>query len=170
MRTSPGLKTVKRFAKKAYSRVSMITKLKYAGVKQEDLLDIYVLFIRSLTEYCSVAFHSSLTVEQSTKLEQIQKVCLRIILDEMYVSYSTALEKTGLQLLSDRRKARCLDFARKCVKHPRNSRLFPVKEQSDYPIRNTESFQVNFASKDYYRNSAIPYCQRLLNDFYRTKN
>ena len=34
----------------------------------EDLIDIYILFIRSITEYCAVAFHSSLTQEQSNKL------------------------------------------------------------------------------------------------------
>ena len=59
--------------KKAYSRLSLITKLKYVGVKTEDLVEIYILFIRSVTEYCSVVFHSRLTVEQSQKLENIQK-------------------------------------------------------------------------------------------------
>jgi hypothetical protein len=44
--------------KKAFSRLSMITKLKYVGVSVDDLLDIYILFIRSVTEYCAVAFHS----------------------------------------------------------------------------------------------------------------
>ena len=43
--------------KKAYSRLSMLTKLKYVGVKIEDLVDIYILFIRSISEYCSVAYH-----------------------------------------------------------------------------------------------------------------
>ena len=65
---------------KAYSRLSMITKLKYVGVCLEDLLDIYILFIRSVTEYCSVAFHSSLTQQQSDKLEKIQKTCLKLIM------------------------------------------------------------------------------------------
>ena len=40
--------------RKAYSRMSMLTKLRYAGVKTEDLLDVYKLFIRSLLEYCCV--------------------------------------------------------------------------------------------------------------------
>ena len=35
--------------KKAYSRLSMITKLKYVGVSKDDLIEIYVLFIRSVT-------------------------------------------------------------------------------------------------------------------------
>ena len=90
-------KNCQEVCRKAFSRLSMITKLKYAGVRTEDLLDIYILFIRSVTEYCAVAFHSSLTQEESNKLEMIQKACLRVILDDMYISYSAALEMTGLQ-------------------------------------------------------------------------
>ena len=51
----------------------MLTKLEYAGVSLEDLVDIFILFIRSITEYCSVAFHSSLTIEQSEKLNKYKK-------------------------------------------------------------------------------------------------
>ena len=54
----------KEICQRAYSRLGMITKLKYVGVGMEDLLDIYVLFIRSVTEYCAVVFHSSLTLLQ----------------------------------------------------------------------------------------------------------
>ena len=70
----------------------MLTKLKYVGVSREDLLDIYILFIRSVTEYCAVVFHSSLTQEESRKLEQIQKTCLRVILGEYYVDYDSAFK------------------------------------------------------------------------------
>ena len=162
----------KEICKKAYSRLSMITKLKYAGVSLEDLIDIYVLFIRSITEYCSIAFHSSLTIEDSNKLEQIQKICLKVILGDMYVSYSVALEMSGLKLLSTRRQDRCLDFARKCLKHPRNNRLFPIKnigESDKHDIRNRETFEVNFASGGAYKKSAIPFCQRLLNEHSQSK-
>ena len=38
----------KEICKKAYSRLSMITKLKYAGVPTEDLVNIYILFIRRI--------------------------------------------------------------------------------------------------------------------------
>ena len=149
----------------------MLTKLKYAGVSIEDLIDIYVLFIRSIAEYCSVVFHSSLTNEQTFKIEQIQKICLKVILGEMYVSYSSALEMTNLTTLADRREKRCLDFAKKCIKHPKNSRMFPAKkfEKSDHLLRKREKFEVNFASSHAYQRSAIPYCQRLLNEYYRSK-
>ena len=62
-------KNCHEICKKAYARLGMLTKLKYVGVSREDLLNIYILFIRSVTEYCSVLFHSSLTQAQSNKLE-----------------------------------------------------------------------------------------------------
>ena len=51
--------------KSAYAKLSMLTKLKYAGVGMKDLVETYTLFIRSRAEYVSVAFHSSLTEKQS---------------------------------------------------------------------------------------------------------
>ena len=149
---------------KAYSRLSMLTKLRYVGVSRADLLNIYVLYIRSVTEYCSVAFHSRLTQEQSNKLERIQKICLKVILGEEYTSYDSALEMCGLQTLYSRRENRCLDFALKCSKHQRNKRLFPLKAG-----KTKEKYVVNWARTETYKNSAIPYCQRLLNEHAKKK-
>ena len=112
-------KNCKELFIKAYSRLSMLTKLKYVGVTTEDLIDVYTLFIRSVAEYCSVVFHSRLTQSDSNKLERIQKVCLKVILGDMYVDYESALEMSGLGSLYSRREDRCLKFALKCVKHKR---------------------------------------------------
>ena len=106
----------------------MLTKLKYVGVSIGDLLDIYVLYIRSVTEYCSVAFHSSLSVQQTQTLERIQRTCLKVILGDMFMDYDSALEMAGLQTLYSRREKPCLDFPLKSIEHPRNKRLFPLKE------------------------------------------
>ena len=38
-------KNYQEMCRKAYSRLSMITKLKYVGVSKDDLIDIYILFI-----------------------------------------------------------------------------------------------------------------------------
>ena len=132
-------KNTKELCRKAYSRMTMLTKLKYVGVKIEDLLDIYILFIRSVVEYCSVAFHSSLTQEQASDIERIQKTSLRVILGDTYIDYSAALEMCGLDTLYQRREKRCLDFALKCAKHPRNSRLFPLNSKNNPGVlRKTE--------------------------------
>ena len=155
----------KEITKKCFSRLSLLTKLKYVGTSIEDLLDIYVLFIRSCAEYCCVAFNSSLTAEQSNCLETIQKVCLRVILGDNYVHYNAALEMTGLKTLYMRREERCLSFSLKCRKHPVHKKLFPVNSSvhgnPDY-LREREPFKVNFAHTGTYQKSNIPYCQRLL--------
>ena len=148
---------------KAFARMSMITKLKYVGVVQEDLLDVYKLFIRSLLEYCSVVFHSRLSQEDIQDLERVQKTSLKVILGDQYLDYPSALAKCGLETLFFRRESRCLDFALRCVKHPVNSRLFPLNQVPANDLRQTEKFEVNFAKTGTYQDSAIPYCQRLLN-------
>ena len=73
-----------------------------------------------------MAFHSSLTQNEIQSLERLQATCLKVILQENYVSYSSALEMTGLQTLYDRREERCLNYGLKSIKHPQNSRIFPL--------------------------------------------
>ena len=142
----------------------MITKLKYVGTQTEDLINIYILFIRSCTEYCAVAFHSGLTLSQTADLERIQKTCLKVILGINYVSYEAALEMCGLDTLYDRREKRCLDFSLKCIKHPRNKAIFPLNGPELKTKK--EKFAVHFARTQTYKKSAIPYCQKMLNDHF----
>ena len=121
-------------------------------------------------EYSTVVWHSSLTEKQSKSLERFQSVALNIILNESYVSYDAACEMTGLEKLYDRRSSRCLDFGLKSSKHPQNSRFFPqnVLDENQVNIRNREPFHVNFARTSQYKNSAIPYIQRRLNEYSQT--
>ena len=112
--------------KRAFARVSMITKLKYVGVCKEDLLEVYCLFVRSLLEYCSVVWHSTLTLEQSSDIERVQKISLKIILGDQYTGYSNTLKLCNLQNLSDRRKTRCLNY-KLTLKHQKQ--LFPLNKK-----------------------------------------
>ena len=122
------------------------------------------MYISSRLEYCSVVFHSSLTKQQEAALDR----CLRVILQESYISYSLALEMCGFKTLHARRLDRCLSFSLKSIKHEQNKRIFPPNPNLDIHIeaRNREQFQVNFARTNSYRNSAVPFCQRLLNDHF----
>ena len=92
--------------KRAFARISMITKLKYVRVSTQDLIDVYILFVRSLLEYCSVVWHSSLTLEQSSNIERVQRTALKVILGESYSDYPTALNQCGIETLNDRREQR----------------------------------------------------------------
>ena len=153
----------KQICKKAYSRLPILTKLKYVGSRTEDLVDIYCLVIKSTTEYCSTAFHHSLTLHEEMKIEAIQKTSLKIILCEQYISYEEALTLVGLKKLSTRRQERCLAYGIKSIKHPTNARIFPLNIQSKHNLREQEMFKVNFSRTEAYKKSAIPSIQRMLN-------
>ena len=159
-------KNTHEMCKKAFARITMLTKLKYVGTSHQDLIDVYILYIRSILEYCSVVWHSTLTAEQSNSIENVQKLCMKIILGPDYKGYVNSLEKCGLETLESRREAKCLKFGLKCLLHPIHSKLFPVNphilsENNSHP--NREHFTVNWARTDSYRMSAVPYIQRMLN-------
>ena len=136
--------------KKAYSRMSMLTKLKYVGVRFEDLIDIYILYIRSLTEYCSVSFHSSLTVEQSNKIERIQKTCQKVIL--LIMKQPQKLQVQTLCMTGE--WTRTGAFSLKSIKQERNQKLFPLNSNlGSISTRHSERVEVNFATTEAYRNS-----------------
>ena len=99
--------------------------IKYAGLYVEDFLEIYCLFIQSKAEYCSVVFAPSLTLDQVRKLENIEKTCLRIILQEMYIGYIEACEMLGIFSVTMRRQNRLLGFAKQYVRHP--TKDFPLE-------------------------------------------
>ena len=85
-------KNTQELCKSAYARLSLLTKLKYAGTSIEDLVQVYKTFIRSKLEFCSVSFHSGMTKHQSDTLNRCEATCLRIILEESYVSHEAACE------------------------------------------------------------------------------
>ena len=157
-------KHVSELCRRAYPRVRMLTKLKYVGVPIEDLIELYCLFIRSLTEYCSTLFHSSLSLKLENKIEAIQRTCLRVILGVMYVDYTSALEMCGLQTLHMRREHRSLKFALKCTQHETNKSMFPLNPSEDtHDVRHREKYKVNKTHTETYQKSTIPFLQNKLN-------
>ena len=129
----------------------MLTKLKYVGTKEKDLVTIYIIFIRCLLEYCSVVWHSALTKEQTNDIERVQVVCLKVIIGKNYEDYNTALLQTSLESLESRRNQRCLAFGLRCLEHPKHREMFPLNGKNiRYPTRSREIFQVNKARTQYY--------------------
>ena len=92
----------------------------------------------------------------------IQATSLKVILDVNYVSYSAALEMCSLERLSTRRSKRQLSFAKRCLNNKFTKVLFPENEQGRH-----ERFKVNFARTKSYMQSAVPQCQRALNEYFK---
>ena len=69
----------------------ILHKLVEFSVPFVDLSTIYILYIRSVLEQSCQVWHSSLTFENLTDLERVQKNALKIILQDDYISYENAL-------------------------------------------------------------------------------
>ena len=161
-------KNTQDICKRAFARISLITKLKFVGVQRHDLVDIYKLFIRSLLEYCCVSWHSSLTKDQSYDIERVQRTALKVILGTEYDGYENALDICDLDNLHDRREKRCLTFGLRSLKHPKHKQMFPYNT-SDQKTRKPGTFKVNFARTSTYQKSAVPYMQNMLNRHFSKK-
>ena len=120
------------------------------------------MYIRSVLEYNSNVWFSSITNEERDHLERVQKVACRIILKSEYTTYTVALQTLNLLSLSDQRQMLAKRFALKCVKNERFKDLFPTN-QSNMDLRSSEKYLVKFCNGSRLQNSSIPAMQRLLN-------
>ena len=128
-------KNTEYIIKKAYTRMSILHRLYSFNLPVDDLVHIYIMYIRSILEQNVAVWHHSLTVDNSEELERVQKVALKIILKENYLDYPKALKETNLQSLKERRKILCLRFAKGCVKNPKTSHMFPLNENFNPKLR-----------------------------------
>ena len=135
----------KSLVQKANSRMRLLHKLVEFGVSIKDLLNIYILYIRSILEQSCQVWHSSLTLENFLDLERVQKNALKVILQDNYISYNHALSISGIQTLFERREALCLRFAKSCVKNNLTKHMFPEnnsRKAYDVKTRFPEKYKV----------------------------
>ena len=155
---------VKDIVKKANSRMELLRKVASFGASIEDMKTIYFLFVRSHLEQSATVWHSSLTEENCSDLERVQKSALKIMLGSKYNGYETSLTKLGIEKLSDRREQLCLNFAKKCVRNSKLTHMFPQnKKAHQMETRMPEKFKVYHANTERFKNSSIIYMQNLLN-------
>ena len=157
-------KNTNHLVKKGYTRMDLLRKLSSFNAPQRDLLLVYKVFIRSILEHSSNVWHSGLTLENETDLERVQKIAMKIILKDKYISHENALITLELETLKERREYLCLNFARKCLKNKKMKHLFPPNDSKHImKPRNYEHFKVLFARTNRFKESPIIYMQNILN-------
>ena len=147
---------------RGYQRMTMLRKLYEFDIPKEDLVMIYNMYIRSVLEYNSNVWFSSITNEERDDIERVQRVACKIILKDEYTGYNQALEILNLQSLSDRRQSLAKRFALKCVKNEKLRDLFPLN-QNNTDLRSGEKYIVKFARTSRLQKSTIPALQKMLN-------
>ena len=152
-----------KIVRKANTRMIILHKLYEFNLPVEEMVNIYILFIRSVVEYACVVWHSSISNEESDNIERVQKTALRIILKSDYENYTSALRIACLTTLRERRQKLSLSFAKKCIKSDYNADLFPEIDKM-VNTRLHEKYYVTPARTERLAKSTIPYLQRMLNE------
>ena len=142
--------------------MTILRKLYEFNIPREDLVLIYTMYIRSVLEYSSNVWFSSITNEEREDIERVQKVACKIILKEEYMNYGQALLSLNLLSLSDRRQMLAERFALRCLKNNRFKDLFPENSKT-IGLRNEEKYVVKFCKSSRLQNSSIPAMQKILN-------
>jgi hypothetical protein len=119
-------------------------------------------------EQSAVVWHSSLSEENKSDLERVQKSAVKIIMGEKYQSYQKSLALLDMETLEDRRENLCLKFAQRCLKNDKAKKMFPINQKSGMKTRKMEKYHVQHANTDRLQNFALIYMQNLLNENEKT--
>ena len=99
------------FTRNRYKRMSISLPI-------EHLVNIYILFIRSVLEQSAVVWNSSITKREQFDIERVQKSALIwVILKKDYISCEDSLVICDLETLKARQNKLTLSFAIKCTKN-----------------------------------------------------
>ena len=89
---------------------------------------------------------------------------MRAIFKKQYSNYQDSMKLLKLDSLEIRRQKLNIKFARNCLKIDKLKNIFPLNDQvHSMEKRNYDKFKVNKANTERYRQSSVPYMQRLLN-------
>ena len=158
-------KNTEKIVKDANKRMKMIHVAAKFVNNDQDMVYLYKTFIRSILEYSAVVWHSSLSQNNISDIERIQKTALKVILKERYTNYDSALKVLNLESLSKRREMLCLRFAKKSLKLQNFKKMFPLNNKKLHCMkqRREKKFYEKHANTERYMKSSIPYMQKLLN-------
>ena len=147
--------------------MSILRNLSNFNVPIKDLLHIYKLYIRSVIEQSSVVWSSSITTEEMDAYERTQRIAMKLIYQQNYVSYDFALSLSNLPKISERFAILRLKFALKCSQNEKTSYMFPLNTNHDtIKTRHREVYKVPFASHTWVQASAIPVMSKQLNEYF----
>jgi hypothetical protein len=142
---------------KASSRLYFLKQLRRNHVKEDDLFIFYTAFIRPVVEYACPAWHSSLTIEQSNRIEHIQKRALSIIYGN--IDYELFCVTHNIDSLNSRRAKLCREFFKDIAENSDNCLHYLLSDRRPdvdvYNLRSANRFLIPIARTERYKNSFL---------------
>ena len=155
---------VKDIEKRANGRLYMLRLLKSYHVPREDLLTVYIGYVRPLTEYAAPVWSGALTQNQIERIERIQKRALRIIFGASYTTYNDMLSHCSLQSLEDRRKSLCVSFIEKTLNKTDQFKDFFPSHAIVRTLRHKTKMPEFYCKTNRMKSSALPYLVHCFNE------
>ena len=112
---------------KARHKVWFIKRLKKMGASQQNLVEMYKLFVRQSLEFAAPLCSSALTQNNKQKIERIQAQVTDLILGPNQLSYRERLRELDLVDLEGQRLKLTKNFCSKMIKDDRFKFLFPTR-------------------------------------------
>ena len=159
---------IKYITNKAMSRIWTLRRMKNLGLENDVIFDVYIKEIRSILEFGIPVWNGALTDEDSNKIERVQKIVFKILLNKNYIDYDDACKYFKVEKLKSRRELICLKFAKK--EYNKSSSLFQ-KFTPNKITRQSKNVLVNeiYCHTDRFFRSSVPYLARLLNQNTKSK-
>ena len=150
--------------RRANARMEILRKMSSFNAPVPDMLTAYKTFIRSILEQSCVIWHSSLSQEDREGLERVQKNAFRNILKDSFENYEQSLSCLKMDTLFVRREKLLYSFGKKCQTLEQTKELFPMNEKHySMNTRHHEEYKVLHTNTERFKNSTVPYIQRMLN-------
>ena len=139
---------------KASKRIFMLYQR--AGIRQADMVTIYLTVVRPIVEYACPVWHTNLPKYLSDSIEMIQKRAVRGIFPGM--SYIDILNHIGITTLKERRDFICRRYFINMQKESHKLHyLLPDERNVQYNLRPGNRYPLPVTRTNRYRNSLIPW-------------
>ena len=134
------------------------------------MVHLWKLYCLSVLEQSCVVWGPSLTIENQDDLERTQKGFAKLVLGHKYHDYESALLRLDLVKLSERRIQLMTKFAKSSIENRKLDKYF-ILRKSDHPmdLRKPEKYKVTRTNTERFKNSSIPYMQKLLNQIHNNE-
>ena len=147
---------VDSIVKKAAKRVYMLYQLKRAGIRQTDLVNVYVSVVRPVLEYACPVWHTNLTKYLSDNIEMIQKRALKSIFPNK--GYDDILCDLGMSTLHERRNVICEQYFKNMQGNSHKlHHLLPEERCIHYDMRREKKYPLTKNRTNRYGKSLIPW-------------
>ena len=151
--------------RKVNARMQLLRKALSFGATQQEMVQLWIVYCRSVLEQSCVLWHSTLTQKNIDDLERCQKSFAKLTLKQKYVSYEQSLVTLNLISLNERRKFLNWKWAQKGIKNNTLNDLFPLQNKKHHMnTRYPDKYIIGNWNTERVRKSSIIYMRHLLNE------